>query len=70
MKVLEVILKAMAREIKWIQAADILGLTPRTIRRMQASYQEQGVGGLADRCLNCLTATPPRANLSRNPVYF
>ncbi len=49
MKVLEVILKAMAREIKWIQAADILGVTPRTIRRMRAAYQEQGIGGLNDR---------------------
>jgi transposase len=49
MKVTEVILKALAREIKWIQAADILGVTPRTIRRMRAAYQEQGVGGLLDR---------------------
>lgn len=49
MKVVEVILKAMAREIKWIQAADILGVTPRTIRRMRAAYQEQGIGGLSDR---------------------
>jgi predicted membrane GTPase involved in stress response len=35
MKVTEVILKALAREIKWIQAADILGVTPRHIRRMR-----------------------------------
>ena len=49
MKVLEVILKAMAREIKWIQAADILGVTPRTVRRMRVAYQEQGIGGLSDR---------------------
>jgi hypothetical protein len=49
MKVVEVILKAVAREIKWIQAADILGVTPRHIRRMRAVYQEQGIGGLSDR---------------------
>ena len=49
MKVLEVILKAIGKEIKWIQAADILGVTPRTIRRMRAAYQEQGIGGLQDR---------------------
>jgi transposase len=49
MKVLEVILKAMAREIKWIQAADILGVTPRHIRRLRMAYQEQGIGGLCDR---------------------
>ena len=29
MKVVEVILKAIGGEIKWIQAADILGVTPR-----------------------------------------
>jgi len=49
MKVLEVILKAMAGEIKWIQAADILGVTPRTIRRLKASYQKHGVSGLGDK---------------------
>jgi transposase len=49
MKVLEVILKAMAREIKWIQAADILGVTPRTMRRMRAAYQEHGIDGIKDR---------------------
>ena len=49
MKVVEVILKAIGKEIKWIQAADILGVTPRTIRRMRAAYQEHGIGGLIDR---------------------
>ena len=49
MEVLEVIFKAMAREIKWIQAADMLGVTPRRIRRIRAAYQEQGIGGLNDR---------------------
>jgi hypothetical protein len=49
MKVVEVILKAMAREIKWIQAADILGVTPRHIRRLRLAYQAQGIGGLYDR---------------------
>lgn len=49
MKVVEVMLKAIGKEIKWIQAADILGVTPRTIRRMRAVYQEQGIDGLTDR---------------------
>ncbi len=49
MKVVEVILKAIGKEIKWIQAGDILGVTPRTIRRMRAAYQEQGIGGLMDQ---------------------
>ena len=49
MKVLEVTLKAINKEIKWIQAADFLGVAPRTIRRMRAAYRAQGVGGLHDR---------------------
>lgn len=39
MKKQEVILKAIAGEIKWIQAADILCVSARTIRRMKESYQ-------------------------------
>ncbi len=49
MKVQEVILKAIGGEIKWIQAADILGVTPRTIRRMHADFREHGVSGLMDK---------------------
>jgi hypothetical protein len=49
MKVVEVILKAIGGDIKWIQAADILGVTPRHIRRIRTAYQEQGIGGLYDR---------------------
>lgn len=48
MKVQEVILKAIAGEIKWIQAADILGVSGRTIRRKLRSYQEHGIDGLLD----------------------
>jgi hypothetical protein len=33
MKIMEVMLLAMAGEIEWIQAADILGVTPLTIKR-------------------------------------
>jgi transposase len=49
MKVLEVILRAVAREIKWIQAAVILGVTPRTVRRLKTAYQEHGFEGLTDK---------------------
>ena len=48
MKKQEVILKAIAGEIKWIQAADILGVSARTIRRMKGSYQRFGINGLVD----------------------
>ena len=49
MKVREVILKAVAGEIKWIQAADIIGVSTRTIRRMRASYEKYGIEGLLDQ---------------------
>lgn len=49
MKKQEVILKAIAGEIKWIQAADILGVSPRTIRRLKKSYQLYGINGLIDQ---------------------
>ena len=42
MKVMEVILKAIAREIKRIQAMDILGVTPLTTRRMWAIFLGAG----------------------------
>jgi transposase len=49
MQVKEVLLKAMAKQIKWIHAADILGVSPRTIRRLHANYEEHGVSGLIDK---------------------
>ena len=42
MKVLEVILKAMGREIEWIEAADLLGVMPRTIRRCGSHSRSKG----------------------------
>ena len=35
MKVQEAIMRAMAKQITWWQAAEILGVSPRTIRRMK-----------------------------------
>ena len=49
MKELEVILKAMAGEIQWIQAADILGITPRAMRYKHRRLKGMGVEGLLDR---------------------
>lgn len=59
MKVQEVILKAIAGEIKWIQAADILRVSPRTIRRKRRSYQEYGI----DRLLDLRTCRPSRRRI-------
>jgi transposase len=49
MKVQEVILKAMAGSLKWWEAAEIIGVTDRTMRRWRERYQEHGYDGLYDR---------------------
>jgi transposase len=49
MKVQEVILKAMAKLITWWQAAEILGIHVRTMRRWRARYERSGYDGLVDR---------------------
>ena len=48
MKIQEVILKAMAGKLKWGEAADIIGITDRTMRRWRQRYQEHGYSGLWD----------------------
>lgn len=48
MKIQEVILKAMAGKLKWWEAAEILGITDRTMRRWRERYQEHGYSGLWD----------------------
>ncbi len=40
MKVQEVILKAMAKLITWWQAAEILGISVRSMRRWRARYEQ------------------------------
>ena len=49
MKVQEVILKAMAGSLKWWEAAEIIGVCDRTMRRWRERYQECGYDGLYDR---------------------
>src|SRR5262249_41091465 len=48
MKVQEVILRAMAKKITWWQAAEILGISNRTMRRWKGDYEQEGVKGLVD----------------------
>jgi hypothetical protein len=45
----EVILKAMAGSLKWWEAAEIIGVSDRTMRRWRERYQEGGYDGLYDR---------------------
>jgi transposase len=49
MKVQEVILRAMAKKITWWQAAEIIGISDRHMRRWRERYQEFGYDGLFDR---------------------
>ena len=49
MKLQDVILKAMARKISWLAAAEIAGVSDRTMRRMREGYQQFGYTGLMDR---------------------
>jgi transposase len=49
MKIQEVILKAMAGKLKWWEAAEIIGVSDRTMRRWRQQYQEHGYTGLWDR---------------------
>ena len=49
MKLQDVLLKAMAKKISWVTAAEIIGVTPRTMRRWRERLEEHGYNGLADR---------------------
>jgi transposase len=48
MKVQEVILRAVAKKITWIQAAEILGVSPRHMRRWKEKYELFGFHALFD----------------------
>lgn len=52
MTVQEVILKALSGELHWFRAADILGWSPRTLRRWRERYQQHGYVGLVDKRLH------------------
>src|SRR6185436_3570376 len=62
MKVQEVILRAIDGKLSWVQAADILGYSPRTIRRIRWRLQHYGYDGLLDRRRQ--TPSPKRAPLA------
>jgi transposase len=49
MKVQDVLLQAMARKITWWQAAEILGISDRHMRRWRERYEAEGYNGLFDR---------------------
>jgi len=49
MKVQEVILRAISGKILWMQAAEILGISDRQMRRWKRRYEKRGYDGLYDR---------------------
>jgi len=49
MKAQEVILRALAGTLTWIQAAEILGLSARSVRRWRWRLEQYGYEGLFDR---------------------
>lgn len=49
MKVQEIVMRAMSKQITWWQAAEILGVSVRTMRRMKRGWKEVGYDGLYDR---------------------
>ena len=49
MNVQDVLLRAMAKKITWWSAAEIIGVTDRTMRRWRERLEEHGYVGLGDR---------------------
>src|SRR5436190_2736149 len=59
MTIQEVILRAIAGQLTWLQAADILGRSPRSIRRLRWKLEHEGYEGPFDRRQQ--TPSPKRA---------
>ncbi len=49
MKLQDVILKAMAKKLTWIEAAEIAGMSVRNMQRKPQAHQEYGYTGLFDQ---------------------
>ena len=49
MKIQEIILRAIAKKIMWLEAAQIIGISARQMRRWRERYEEYGYDGLFDR---------------------
>ena len=48
MRVQEVIVRGLSGALSWLQVADILGRSPRSIRRMRWRFEQYGYDGLYD----------------------
>ncbi|HXG03736.1 MAG TPA: helix-turn-helix domain-containing protein, partial [Candidatus Binatia bacterium] len=65
MKLQEVIVRALSGALTWLQAADILGLHPRTIRRWRARFERGGSVALYDRRRQPSRRQAPAAEVRR-----
>ena len=61
MKIQEVILKAASNQITWSEAADIINVSYRTMKRWKARYQQCGYDGIFDRRMQ--RPSPKKASL-------
>jgi transposase len=62
----QVIMRALAGALTWLQAADILGIHPRSLRRWRARYEQDPILGLLDqRRRHPSHRTAPRAEVQR-----
>src|ERR1700723_3196267 len=68
MRIQEVILRALAKKITWWQAAEIMGITDRQMRRWHWRYKEYGYDGLLDRRLG--KPSPKRVPLAMVEQVF
>src|SRR4029453_13614464 len=48
MQIKDVLMRGMNKEYSWLQAADILGITPRGLRRIRQRMEQFGYEGLVD----------------------
>src|SRR4051794_4943790 len=49
MQIKDVMLRAMNKEFSWVRAAEILGITPRGLRRLKQRMEQFGYQGLVDK---------------------
>jgi transposase len=66
MQIKEVLLRAMNKEFSWLRAAEILGITPRGLRRLRQRMEQFGYQGLVDmRCGRPSPRKTPVAEIER-----
>jgi hypothetical protein len=70
MKPHDVILKAMAKRITWMAAAEIAGVSDRTMRRIKQRYEEFGYDGLFDQRRGRSSETKTAAKGGANPDFI